>query len=128
MKSQILIKINDFIKNRLIELLGISLILVSIFLLASIISYSPSDPNFIYTPENADIKNIGGYYGSVISDLLLQSLGLISIFLVTNFFYWGIKLTSKKIINNFISKIFLISLSFISKLNIKKISVSKIRL
>jgi len=106
MKSQILVKINDFIKNRLIELSGISLILVSIFLLASIISYSPSDPNFIYTPENAEIKNIGGYYGSVISDLLLQSLGLISIFLVINFFYWGTKLTTRKMINNFITKIF----------------------
>jgi len=106
MKSQILIKINDFIKNRLIELSGVSLILVSIFLLASIISYSPSDPNFIYTPENAEIKNIGGYYGSVISDLLLQSLGLISIFLVINFFYWGTKLTTRKTISNFITKIF----------------------
>ncbi len=106
MKSQILIKINDFIKNRLIELSGVSLILVSIFLLASIASYSPSDPNFIYTPENAEIKNIGGYYGSVISDLLLQSLGLISIFLVINFFYWGTKLTTRKTISNFITKIF----------------------
>ena len=63
MKSQILIKINDFIKNRLIELLGISLILASIFLLASIISYSPSDPNFIYTPENAEIKISGDTMG-----------------------------------------------------------------
>jgi len=106
MKSQILIKINDFIKNRLIELSGVSLILVSIFLLASIISYSPSDPNFIYTPENVEIKNIGGYYGSVISDLLLQSLGLISFFLIINFFYWGTKLTIKKKVNNFIIKIF----------------------
>ena len=106
MKSQILIKINDFIKNRLIELSGVSLILVSIFLLASIISYSPSDPNFIYTPENTEIKNIGGYYGSVISDLLLQSLGLISIFLVINFFYWGTKLATRKTISNFITKIF----------------------
>ena len=106
MKSKILIKINDFIKNRLIELSGVSLILVSIFLLASIISYSPSDPNFIYTPENTEIKNIGGFYGSVISDFLLQSLGLISIFLVFNFFYWGIKLTTQKTISNFITKIF----------------------
>ena len=101
MKPEILIKINNFIKNRLIELSGVSLILISIFLLASIASYSPSDPNFIYTPENAEIKNIGGYYGSVISDLLLQSLGLISIFLIINFFYWGIKLTTEKIINKF---------------------------
>ena len=106
MNSQILTKINDFVKNRLIELLGSLLILISIFLLVSIVSYSPSDPNFIYTSENTVIKNVGGFYGSVISDLLLQSLGLISIFLVFNLFYWGIKLTTQKTISNFITKIF----------------------
>ena len=106
MNSQILIKTNNFIKNRLIELLGVLLVFVSIFLLSSIVSYSPSDPNFIYTPENTEIKNIGGFYGSVISDFLLQSLGLISILLVFNFFYWGIKLTNQKTISNFITKIF----------------------
>ena len=108
MNSQILIKINNFIKNRLIELLGTLLVLISIFLLASIVSYSPSDPNLIYTPENPEIKNIGGFYGSVISDFLLQSLGLISIFLVFNFFYWGIKLTTLKKITNIITKFFLV--------------------
>ena len=80
MNSQILIKINSFVKNRLIELSGILLILISIFLLTSILSYTPSDPNFIYSPENVDIKNFGGFYGSVISDFLLQSMGLISLF------------------------------------------------
>ena len=74
MNSLILLKINNFVNNRLIELIGILLVFSSIFLLASIVSYSPSDPNFIYTPENAEIKNIGGFYGSVISDFLLQSL------------------------------------------------------
>ena len=98
MKPEILIKINNFIKNRLIELSGVSLILISIFLLGSIVSYSPSDPNFIYMPENTEIKNIGGFYGSVISDFLLQSLGLMSIFLVINFFYWGLKLVTEKTI------------------------------
>ena len=106
MNYLIFTKINNFIKNRLVEFLGVLLVFFSIFLLASIISYSPSDPNFIYTPENTEIKNIGGFYGSVISDFLLQSLGLISIFLVINFFYWGIKLITEKIINNFITKIF----------------------
>ena len=96
MNSQILIKINNFIKNRLLESLWIILTFVSIFLLASIVSYSPSDPNFIYTSENSEIKNIGGFYGSVISDFLLQSIGLISIFLVVNLFFWGIKLIIKK--------------------------------
>tara|TARA_Y100000590_G_scaffold171695_2_gene196364 strand:+ start:2558 stop:4678 length:2121 start_codon:yes stop_codon:yes gene_type:complete len=106
MNSNILIKINNFIKNRLIELLGVILVLISFFLWTSIFSYSPSDPNFIYNPENTEIKNFGGFYGSVVSDFLLQSLGLISIFFIFNIFYWGIKLTTHKIINNFITKIF----------------------
>ena len=106
MDAKILANINNFVRNRLVEFLGVVLIFISIFLLASIASYSPSDPNFIYTPENTEIKNVMGFYGSVISDFLLQSLGLISIFLVINFFYWGIKLTTKKTISNFIAKIF----------------------
>ena len=79
MKSEILIKINNFIKNRLIEFFGILIAFIGIFLLVIIFSYSPSDPNFIYKSESAEIKNVGGFYGSVISDFLLQSLGLISI-------------------------------------------------
>ena len=106
MKSQILTKINNFIKKRLIELCGILILLFSLFLLASIITYSPDDPNFIYSSENTQIKNIGGFYGSVISDFLLQSIGLISILISINFFYWGLKITQKKIINNFITKTF----------------------
>ena len=106
MNSQILTKINNFTKNRLLEFLGIALVLVSIFLLLSIVTYSPSDPNFIYTPENTEIKNIGGFYGSIISDFLLQSLGLISILLIINFFYWGLKIITDKKINNFITKVF----------------------
>jgi len=58
MYSQILININSFVKSRLIEFLGILLVVTGIFLLVSIVSYSPSDPNFIYTPENTDIKNL----------------------------------------------------------------------
>ena len=106
MNFRFLTKINSFFKNKLIEFFGILLILCSIFIFSSIISYSPDDPNFIYTPENIEIKNIGGFYGSVISDLLLQSIGLISILFVLNLSCWGFKLFSEKKINNFISKIF----------------------
>ena len=114
MKSQILTKINNFTKKRLIEFSGILLVLFSFFVFASIITYSPDDPNFIYSPETTQIKNIGGFYGSVISDLLLQSIGLISILLSINFFYWGLKIISEKIINNFITKIFFILIYIIS--------------
>ena len=113
MKSQILSNINNYIIKRLIELSGVFLIFVGIFLFAVIITYSPGDPNFIYNPENSQILNIGGFYGSFISDFLLQSFGLISFFLVINFLSWGQKLIIKKMINNFISKIFYVLLYII---------------
>ena len=106
MNSQILSKLNHFVKNRLIELCAILLICFGIFILFSILSYSPSDPNFIYSSESTEIKNVGGFYGSVISDFLLQSLGLISLLIVFNFTYWGAKLFLQKNVNNFTSKIF----------------------
>ena len=108
MNTQIIANINTFIRKRLIESSGILLIFFSIFLLAVIVSYSPSDPNFIYTPESTEIKNVGGFYGSVISDFLLQALGLISILLVFNFLSWGFKLFKKKTVNNFTTKIFFV--------------------
>ena len=74
MNSEILVKTNNFIKNRLLEFSGALLVLSGTLLLISILSYSPSDPNFIYTPENAEIKNFGGFYGSIIADFFLQSI------------------------------------------------------
>ena len=66
-----------FIINRLIEIFGLIISILGILLLISLISYSPSDPNFIF-PENTEIKNFLGFRGSYISDLFLQSVGLIA--------------------------------------------------
>ena len=106
MNAQLLTKINSLVKNKLIELSGILLILIGFFIFLSIASYSPSDPNFIYNPENIDIKNLGGFYGSVIADFLLQALGVISFFVVINLFNWGLAIIIQKKISNFIPKIF----------------------
>jgi S-DNA-T family DNA segregation ATPase FtsK/SpoIIIE len=106
MNSHILMKINNFVKNRLVEFSGILLTIIGIFLLISIVSYSPADPNFIYTPDDIEIKNIGGFYGSVISDFLLQSIGLISFLMIINLLNWGLTLIVRKKISNFITKIF----------------------
>ena len=103
MKSEILSKINNFIRYRIIELVGIFLILSSFFLLLSIITYSPGDPNFIYRPENTDIENLGGFYGSVVSDFFFQSIGLISFLIVINLFLFGYKTILLK--KNIISKV-----------------------
>jgi DNA segregation ATPase FtsK/SpoIIIE, S-DNA-T family len=106
MNSKIITKISNFTKNRLIELSGICLVLVSFFILISTLSYSPSDPNFIYGSNTDEIKNIGGFYGSIISDFLLQAIGLISFLLIGNLNYWGFAITFNKRIEKFTSKLF----------------------
>ena len=75
----------EFTINRLIEILGIFIILLGILLFISLISYSPEDPNFIF-PENTEIKNILGFQGSFTSDLFFQSIGLISYLVPFTFF------------------------------------------
>ena len=108
MKSQILLKIDSFIKNRLIELSGALLIIVSVFLFLAIITYSGGQDSIIMKSDNPeiDLKNFGGSYGSAIADFLLQSVGFIIFLFVFNLFFWGFKLITEKKISNFISKIF----------------------
>jgi len=106
MNSKILSNINSFIKKRLIEATGVLLVFLGLYLLVIIASYSPNDPNFIYNSDSTKIANVGGFYGSVISDFLLQSLGLIAILFVFNWLTWGFTLIKTKAISNFSSKIF----------------------
>ena len=81
--------------NRLIEIIGILVICLGLFLLAALVSYSPEDPNFIF-PENTKIKNILGFQGSYISDLFIQSLGLISFLIPITFIFTGINIFKSK--------------------------------
>ncbi len=97
--NEFISKIGNFCIKRIAELIGLSLITISILLLISMMSYSPEDPNFIF-PENTIIKNLMGSKGSYISDLFFQSFGLISILIPITYFFTGI--------NILISKTFLI--------------------
>ena len=105
-------KISTFCINRLAELVGIAIVSLSIFLMISLISYSPEDPNFIFT-DNTEIKNIMGSKGSFISDLLYQSFGLISFLIPFTFLFTGINIIlSKKFLilieNTFFSILYII--------------------
>ena len=57
----------SFIIKRFIEIFGFCVSLLGLVLLASLLTYSPEDPNFIFS-ENTEIKNILGYRGSFVSD------------------------------------------------------------
>ena len=88
----------DFIIRRTAELIGILLILISIFLFISLSSYSPDDPNFIFS-RNVEIKNIFGFKGSFVSDIFYQSIGITSFFVTITIFFTGFNLfRSKKFI------------------------------
>ena len=68
----------NFVINRVIEIIGIGILLIGILLLSSLITFSPQDPNFIF-PNNTEIKNILGFHGSFTADIFFQSLGLIAL-------------------------------------------------
>ncbi len=85
----------EFVINKLIELLGLSTAILGLLLLAALISYSPEDPNFIFT-NNKEIKNLLGLKGSFVSDIFFQSIGLISILVPLTIFVTGINVFRSK--------------------------------
>ncbi len=93
--KELINKIGTFCINRLAELVGVSVILVSIFIFISLVTYSPEDPNFIF-PDNTPIKNLMGSKGSFLSDLLFQSFGLVSLLIPFTFFFTGLGIAISK--------------------------------
>ncbi len=100
-------KIGTFCINRLAELVGILIVLTSVFIFISLITYSPQDPNFIF-PEKTTIKNLMGSKGSFVSDLLFQSFGLASMMIPITFFFTGIVIAISKNFLAIIENLFLI--------------------
>ena len=87
----------DFVIRRLFELFGVLLIVLSLYLLISLVSYSPEDPNLIFK-DISNVKNLMGKNGSIISDFLFQSFGLMSfLFSLTILFNGFFALKNKSI-------------------------------
>ena len=102
-----------FTINRLIEIIGIIVILIGFLLLIALISYSPSDPNFIF-PENTQIENLLGFRGSYVSDLFFQSVGFIAYLIPLSYIFTGINIFRKKQIFLFVeNNFFVVIYSFV---------------
>ena len=84
-----------FITNKIIEIMGILVSIFGILLLIALLSYSPSDPNFIFS-DNTEIKNLLGFQGSYISDFFFQAFGIISFLIPLTYFLSGIKVVKEK--------------------------------
>ena len=97
-------KVKKFTYRRIIDLIGVFLFILAFCILVSLITYSPNDPNFIYSVDRK-IQNLFGIYGSIGSDFLLQSIGIISYFIPVTLFLLSIRIIYQKdptsIINSF---------------------------
>lgn len=83
--------IKNFLINRFLEASGVTSIILSLFILLSMITYSSFDPN-IYHLNNHEIVNFGGALGASISEVLLQAFGYSSFLICIILISWSYKL------------------------------------
>jgi S-DNA-T family DNA segregation ATPase FtsK/SpoIIIE len=95
----------QFTIKRLIEILGVIVVAFGLLLLAALTSYSPDDPNFIFS-ENTKINNWLGFQGSYISDLFFQSVGFVSYLISFTLVFTGINIFKSKDLFLMIENIF----------------------
>jgi DNA segregation ATPase FtsK/SpoIIIE, S-DNA-T family len=79
------------LKRRLLEALGLALLLAALLLVAALVTYDPHDPS-LNTAVDAAAHNFLGSNGAVLADLLWQSLGLACLLLPLPFVGWSFRL------------------------------------
>jgi DNA segregation ATPase FtsK/SpoIIIE, S-DNA-T family len=97
-------------RNRSDEVIGVLLLMTTVFLMAALLSYSSSDPSFNTVSPEVQPHNLIGRVGSHLSDILFQILGFIAFLLPIPFLLAGIK----KIRARPIEDLFLKTLGFIA--------------
>ena len=95
----------NFGVNRVIEIMGVTILVMGVLLLASLITFSPDDPNFIF-PNNVEIRNILGFRGSFTADIFFQSIGVISLLIPFSLIISAINIILEKRIFSIIECIF----------------------
>ena len=99
----------NFSINRVIDIIGVAVLVAGVLLLASLITFSPDDPNFIF-PNNTEINNIFGFRGSFTADIFFQSFGMIALLIPFSLIVTGINIILNKKIFLIIESIFYIIL------------------
>ncbi len=91
----------------LFRLFGLAACALSIVILLALFSFNSFDISFNTTSTTGEISNWMGNFGSHISDLLFQLIGLSAFFFCLILFSFGQKIASKNGINHFALKLFL---------------------
>ena len=103
--------IANFTKRRLIEFIGLILVVFFFIFTFNLLTYSPENSTLIYKAEGSNIDNIFLYYANAIADFFLQSFGLMSFLIGVCIFSWGVNLIINKKIENILAKGFYLCVS-----------------
>lgn len=85
----------DFIHRRVIELAGLALLVLALICVLSLVTYSPTDPNFNHATDGVT-SNLLGTGGAHLADLLLQTIGFGSIALILGLLAWAWRVISHR--------------------------------
>ena len=81
----------DFLRRRMMEIVGVATAGFGLALMMALFTYSPGDPSLNHATARAP-NNLLGLPGAYISDLLLQTFGLAIILAPVAFITWGVRM------------------------------------
>ena len=102
----------SFVKKRTEELAGLTLLVLMILLSAALFSYDASDASW-NSANTAAVVNILGVPGAIISDLLIQMIGMVNLLLLVVPSFWGIRLLTHNPIDKPLLRLLLWPISII---------------
>ena len=91
---------SDILYQRGIEFIGVGMIAIAIALTISFTSYTPADPSLNTSSSIAETQNLLGAIGALVSDILLQTIGISSTFLIILLCGWGWRLITINHVNS----------------------------
>ena len=81
----------DFLRRRLMELVGAAFAALGVAILMSIFTFSTADPSLNHATGNAPV-NLMGVPGAYVSDVLLQTFGLAIVLVPVALITWGVRM------------------------------------
>ena len=81
----------DFLRRRMMELVGVVLAIGGVLMLMSIFTFNAADPSLNHATGNAP-ANLMGLPGAYVSDLLLQTFGLAICLVPVALITWGVRM------------------------------------
>ena len=102
------------VEKLLFRLFGILIVVLSFFYALSLISFNGEDPSFNAASTEDVVHNLMGSKGADLADLSFQLIGLSSFFLTLILFSFGLKMSSREGIKNFILKIIILPFCILS--------------